>query len=213
LGDFGCHILDPVFTALGLRAPTSIGADNSGINRHVWPTAQTIRYVFPGNDLTAEATLKVTWTDGGLRPDRKLAQMPPELDLPKSGSLFIGEKGNMVLAHVAGPRLYPVENFKGFAYPKDIKGLNHWHRWIDAMVEGGKTTDGFDYAGPLAETVQLGNVATRALRPALPKRGSNVVNDAPVLQWDAENFRFTSDVEANKLLTKTYRKGWEVPAA
>ena len=33
------------------------------------------------------------------------------------------------------------------------------------------------------------------------------------LKWDAENLRFTNNVEANALLTKTYRKGWEVPAA
>jgi predicted dehydrogenase len=213
LGDFGCHIFDPVFTALGLKAPLTIGADNSGINRHIWPTTQTIRYVFPGNELTAEPTLKVTWTDGGLKPDRKLAQMPPELELPRNGSLFIGEKGNMVLPHVGGPRLYPLENFAGFAYPKDIKGLNHWHRWVDAILEGGKTTDGFDYAGPLSETVQLGNVATRVARPPLPKRGSNIVKDPPVLKWDAENLRIVNNPEANALLTKTYRAGWEVPAA
>jgi predicted dehydrogenase len=215
LGDFGCHIFDPVFTALGLKAPISVTADNSGINRHIWPTMQTIRYVFPGNELIAGATLNLTWTDGGLRPDRKLAQLPPELDLPKLGSLFIGEKGNMVLPHVGGPRLYPEENFKGFVYPKEPKIASHWHRWIDAILEGGKTTDGFDYAGPLSETVQLGNVATRYARPPTPKRGNNTVapKDTNLLQWDAENLQFTNAPAANALLTKKYRPGWEVPAA
>lgn len=213
LGDFGAHIFDPVFTALGLKAPLTIAADNSGVNRHIWPTMETVRYVFPGNELTTGKTLTLTWTDGGLHPDRKLAQLPPEIELPKSGSLFIGEKGNMVLPHVGGPRLYPVENFTGFTYPKDIKGLNHWHLWIDAIIAGGRTTDGFDYAGPLSETVQLGNVATRAARPPIPKRGSNVVKDAPPLKWDAENLRITNNPEANAMLTKTYRPGWEVPAA
>ena len=213
LGDFGCHIFDPVFTALGLRAPLTVGADNSGINRHIWPTSQTIRYVFAANELTAGPTLNLTWTDGGLRPERKLAQMPGDLDLPKNGSLFIGEKGNMVLPHVGGPRLYPVENFKGFAYPKDFEKLSHWHRWIDAILAGGRTTDGFDYAGPLSETVQLGNVATRAAKPPLPKRGANVVKAPPVLKWDAENLRFEGNPAATALLTKKYRAGWEVPAA
>ncbi|MDO8541847.1 MAG: Gfo/Idh/MocA family oxidoreductase [Opitutaceae bacterium] len=215
LGDFGCHILDPVFTALGLRAPLSVTADNSGINRHVWPTMQTIQYVFPGNELIAGKTLKVTWTDGGLKPDRKIAQLPPDTDLPKQGSIFVGEKGNMVLAHVAGPRLYPVENFTGYVYPKEPKLPNHWHRWVDAILEGGKTTDGFDYAGPLSETVQLGNVASRAVRPPKPKRGNNApaARDANLLKWDAENLRFTNHDAANKLLTKEYRRGFEVPAA
>jgi predicted dehydrogenase len=215
LGDFGCHILDPVFTALGLKAPLTISADNSGINRHVWPTMQTISYVFPGNDLIAGKTMNLTWTDGGTRPDRKLAQLPPELDLPKSGSLFIGEKGNMVLPHVGGPRLYPVENFKDYAAPKEPKIASHWHRWIDAILENKRTTDGFDYAGPLTETVQLGNVATRAARAPVPKRGANVIGprESNTFKWDAENLRFTNHPEANALLTKTYRKGWEVPAA
>src|SRR5688572_16339760 len=213
LGDFGAHIFDPVFTALGLKHPISVVADNSGINRHIWPTAETVRYIYPGNELIAGPTLTLTWMDGGLKPDRKLAQMPPELELPRNGSLFIGEKGNMLLPHLAGPRFYPVENFKDFAYPKDIKGLSHWHRWIDAILDGSKTSDGFDYAGPLSEAVQLGNVATRAVRAPIPKRGSNIVKNPPVLNWDAENLRFTNSPEANALLTKTYRPGWEVPAA
>jgi hypothetical protein len=65
----------------------------------------------------------------------------------------------------------------------------------------------------LSEAVQLGNVATRAVRPPTPKRGSNVVKNPPVMKWDAANLRFTNNPEANALLTKSYRKGWEVPAA
>ena len=36
LGDFGCHILDPVFMALKLTAPTSVKAESSAMNREVW---------------------------------------------------------------------------------------------------------------------------------------------------------------------------------
>ena len=60
----------------------------------------------------------------------------------------------MVLPHVGGPRLYPVENFTGFTYPKDIRGVNHWHAWIDGIIAGQRTSAGFHYAGLLAETVQ-----------------------------------------------------------
>lgn len=208
LGDFGCHILDPVFTALGLTAPLTIQAFNSGINKHIWPTTEQIEYVFPGNELIAGKTLKVTWTDGGLKPNRKLAKMPDNLELPSSGSLFIGEQGNMVLAHVAGPRLYPVEKFQGFAYPKE-EGLSHWHRWIDACLAGQKTSDGFHYAGPLAETVQLGNVATRLATGTIDQRTGRLATPT-VLEWDAANLRFPNMPEADKLLTKTYRDGWAI---
>lgn len=213
LGDFGAHIFDPVFTALGLTAPLTVSADHSGINRHIWPTRETVRYIFPGTEFTADPTLRLTWTDAGMKPTRKQAQLSGDLELPASGSLFIGEKGNMVLPHVGGPRLYPMENFKDFTYPKDIKGLNHHHLWIDAILAGGRTSAGFHYAGPLAETVQLGNVATRVAQPAIPKRGSNVVKAAPAFQWDAANLRITNNPAAHALLTKSYRPGWEVPAA
>lgn len=211
LGDFGCHILDPVFTALGLNAPLTVEAENSGINDQIWPTNQTIRYVFPGNEMTAGDTLKVTWSDGGLRPDRKIAKMPDNLELPRSGSVFIGEEGNLVLAHVGGPRLYPLDKFQGFAYPKET-GLSHWHVWVDACLAGEKTSDGFHYAGPLAETVQLGNVATRLARGMMDKRIGR--EDSPrLIEWDAKNMRIPNLPEAEKLLTKTYREGWELQPA
>ena len=212
LGDFGCHILDPVFTALGLNAPLTVEARNSGINRHIWPTSQRIEYVFPGNDLIAGDTLKVTWTDGGLRPERKTAKMPPELDLPKSGSLFIGTEGNLVLAHVAGPRLYPVEKFQGFSYPKE-ESFNHRHVWVEACLAGKPTSDGFHYAGPLSETVQLGNVATRLAMGGEIDRRTGAPVLSTLIEWDSAGFRIPNRPEAEPLLSKTYRPGWEIEPA
>ncbi len=141
--------------------------------------------------------------------------MPADVDLPRSGSLFIGEKGNMVLPHVGGPRLYPVENFTGFAYPKDIKGLNHYHRWVDAIVGGTKTTDGFDYAGWLSEAAQLGNIATRVTRRPVKSNGKLTLDpqEMNILEWDSAKLRITNSAEANALLTRAYRPGWEVPPA
>src|SRR6185295_991652 len=112
LGDFGCHILDPIFTALGITAPISIRAENDGTNPQTWPAAETISYVFPGNELTAAKTLPVTWWDGGRQPQVALAQMPAGNKLPGGGSLILGEGGTMVLPHVGMPKLYPEEKFK-----------------------------------------------------------------------------------------------------
>src|SRR5204863_6356766 len=75
MGDFGCHILDPVFTALELTAPISIRAENEGLNPETWPAAETVRYLFPGTAWTAGKTLQLTWYDGGRLPDRALTQM------------------------------------------------------------------------------------------------------------------------------------------
>jgi predicted dehydrogenase len=198
MGDFGCHVLDPVFTSLDLTAPMTIHAEHDGTNNEVWPGPETVSYVFPGTQFTEGTTLKLTWRDGGLKPPREIAQLPDGVDLPDGGSLFIGEAGNLVLPHVDMPKLYPAERFQSFVMPEEVD-LNHWHVWVDAILSGTKTSDGFHYAGPLTETVQLGNVAAR-----LPGQE---------LHWDAEGLTITNVAEANALLTKQYRTGWELAGA
>ena len=103
----------------------------------------------------------------------------------------------MVLPHVGKPALYPQAKFADYKMP-EVAGTNHWHDWVDATLAGTRTTDGFDYAGPLSETVQLGNIAAR-----LP---------GVKLEWDAAAMKVTNHEAANKLLTKSYRKGFEVEA-
>lgn len=195
MGDFGCHILDPVFTALELGAPISILAENDGLNPYTWPAAETIRYVFPGTAWTTGKTLPLTWYDGGRQPELSLAQMPADQKLPAAGSLLIGEGGNLIIPHVAMPQLYPQEKFGTFEIQK-VAGSSHYHAWVDAALGGPKTTDNFDYAGPLTEAVQLGNVATRC--PGVK------------LEWDAAALRIPNNSDAERLLTKQYRDGWKI---
>ncbi len=197
LGDFACHILDPVFTALDLTAPKTIQCDHEGFNPELWPGPEIVQYVFPGTKYTAGDTLPVTWYDGGRKPPRELAQLPEGVELPGGGSLFIGEGGTLVLPHVGMPQLYPKDKFADFKQPEE-KGLSHWHVWVDAILSNTRTSDGFHYAGPLTETVQLGNIA--ALHPG------------KTLEWDVEALKFQNLPEANALLTKKYRQGFEVEA-
>jgi predicted dehydrogenase len=195
MGDFGCHILDPVFSALDLTAPKTIHAENEGANAETWPSAETVSYVFPGTAFTTDKSVSVTWYDGGRKPDRALAQMPDDAKLPGGGSLFIGEGGTLVLPHVGDAQLYPKDTFGKYNTVK-VPGVNHYHAWVDAALGGPKTSDNFTYAGPLTEAVQLGNVATRV--------------PGKLLEWNAATGRITNDEAANKLVTKAYRAGWEI---
>ena len=197
LGDFGCHILDPVFTALGIRSPVSIEAQNEGTTSEVWPGPETVTFEFPGTERTVDGTIKLIWRDGGLKPPKELAQMPEGTDLPGAGSIFIGEGGVMILPHVGKPWLYPQSKFANFAMP-EVQGTSHWHDWVDAVIAGKKTTDGFEYAGPLSETVQLGNIAAR-----LP---------GAKLLWNADKMEINGHDKAASMLTKSYRPGFEVEA-
>lgn len=101
----------------------------------------------------------------------------------------------MLLPHVGGPQLLPQEKFKGYPRPK-LQPIDHWAEWVDACLGHGKTSTDFDYSGPLAEAVLLGNVAVR-----VPRRK---------LQWDAANMNITNVPEANQYLRRTYREGWNV---
>jgi hypothetical protein len=93
------------------------------------------------------------------------------------------------------PQLYPEEKFATFEIKKEA-GRDHYHAWVDGALSQTKTTDSFEYAGPLTEAVQLGNVATRV--------------PGKKLEWDAAGLRFTNEPSADRLLTKIYRDGWQI---
>ncbi len=195
LGDFGCHILDPVFMALGLTAPLTVRADSSTLNREVWYTWSTVDYEFPGTDYTAGKTLKLTWYDGeGKLPARDRLGIAADVKLPSSGSLLIGEKGSLVIPHVAAPKLLPDATFKDFKIEK-VPAVDHYIGWADACRGVGKTTSHFDYASGLTEAVILGTVAIRV--------------PGETLNWDAAALKVTNSKPADALLKKQYRKGWE----
>lgn len=194
LGDFGCHILDPVFMALKLTAPVSIVAEAPPLNREVWNKWSTVRYEFPGTELTAGKTVKVTWYDGeGKFPPREALGLPEKYALPGSGSVLVGEKGSLVIPHVAMPKLFPEEKFADFTIPV-VPARNHYVSWADACRGEGKTTSHFDYSAPLTETVLLGTVAIRLA--GIP------------LTWNAEKLEIGGAAHAPALLTKPYRDGW-----
>jgi predicted dehydrogenase len=195
LGDFGCHILDPVFTALNLTAPLTVRGESSPLNREVWYKWSVVNYVFPGTPLTPGKTLNLTWYDGeGKLPSREKLGVAENVKLPGSGSLLIGEKGSLLVPHVAAPRLLPEERFRDFAIEK-VPAVDHYVSWADACRGVGKTTSHFDYAGPLTEAVLLGTVAIRV--------------PGETLTWDAAALKVTNSKTADALLRKTYRKGWE----
>jgi predicted dehydrogenase len=193
-GDMGCHIYDPVFKALALTAPLSVRSEGAAPNEHSWATDAIIRYVFPGTEFTAFKKVNVTWYDGDQRPPAIIVDAAGG-KIPDQGSVFIGTDGVMVLPHIARPKLLPTADFADFKMP-DVKGANHWHQFVDAILGKDKTQANFDYAGPLTEAVLLGSVASR-----FPKT---------TLEWNAKKLKFTNVKEANQFVRREYRKGWEV---
>jgi len=195
IGDFGCHLLDPVYTALKITGdPISVTSNHTGMNHEVWPAQETLNYVLPGTKLTAGETLPITWYDGGRTPSLGVAKLGKGQTLPKSGSIFVGENGNLILPHYAAPFL---TNQPGVKIDAE-ENLNHYHGWVDGCIEGKQPSDGFEYGGHLTEAVQLGNVAA-----SFP---------GEELKFDGKGLKITNKPEANPLLTREYRAGFEIEA-
>jgi predicted dehydrogenase len=195
LGDFGCHILDPVVMALGLGAPTSIEADCAPIGNELWTTRCKVQYRFPGTARTAGDVLPLTWYDGkDHRPDGTSLGLPKSYEMPQAGSALVGDAGILVIPHVGEPRLFSEEKFKEYPHPK-LEDLNHYTSWVDACLDAGRTTSNFSYTAPLTETVLLGVLATRF--------------PGEQLLWDTAGGQFIHHADANARLTKAYRRGWK----
>jgi len=195
LGDMGVHIFDTPYRALKLTAPKwakTTCRKPTGVGH---PTRNKVEYEFPGTEYTTD-TLRWVWYDGEWAPPADLKDILPQgQNLPGQASLFIGEKGVMLLPHVGQPILLPQKDFADYKPPM-ITAVNHYHQWVDACLGRTKASASFSYAGPLTEALLLGVVANRF--PELR------------LEWDAAEMKVTNMPEANNLIRRQYRKGFEV---
>jgi hypothetical protein len=98
----------------------------------------------------------------------------------------------------------------------------HWWQWVDACIAGygnAEVDSPFEgYAGPLTETVLMGNLLLRCfnLREKVIKKdpvyGDLAEYTTPgryiSYKWDGENMRITNFEPANQFVKRAYRKGW-----
>lgn len=207
LGDIACHSFDLPFYALKLTAPTTVQAFSHGATREAAPLWSDIIYHFPA--VGDRPAVKMTWYDGRNRGTPKgaaeyksiallaeLAELDPKSELADNGQLYIGDKGKILITG-GGPRLVPESRMKDFVRPeKSIpRSIGHHAEWIEACKGGKPAGANFDFAGPVAEAVLLGNISLR-----LGKK----------LEWDSAGLKCTNAPEADALIRKEYRKGWDV---
>jgi predicted dehydrogenase len=217
LGDIGCHAMDPVFRALKLGAPLNVQACSTRVNAETFPLGSFVTYQFPARPAEVQAinchprglsgkaagavempALKLVWYDGGLRPPRPEG-LPNGQVMGDNGRLLIGEKG-----FILGNKVYPEACAREAAnVEKTIpRSKGHYREWIEACKGGNPAGANFDWAGPLAESVLLGNVALRVqLREDLT---------LCKLEWDPVNLKVSNLDEANQYIRRDYRKGWSL---
>jgi predicted dehydrogenase len=198
LGDMACHTFNMPFMGLDLRNPTAVQAKTSGHNRDSYPAWSVIEYEFPANSW--RPALKAYWYDGGKKPPRELFEGK---EMPGTGCLVIGDKGKFCGGGDAsdqGPILI------GKATTPKVEWVNspgHFEEWIRAIKGGPAAVSNFpDYAGPLTETMLLGNLAVWAADKGEGKK----------IQWDAKNLKTLNAPEVEHIVHPTYRKGYTLDA-
>ena len=196
LGDIGCHSFDPVFRALKLKYPLSVEAVSTIVNDETYPLASMIRYQFPARENMPAVTL--TWYDGGMRPFN-LKELTGDAKMGTGGTLFLGDKGKIL-----DNLLLPNSLRNSYTPPKPSipSSPGHEEEWIRACKGGEPAGSDFEWAGPLTETVLLGNIA---LRRSLKEKLSG-----QILQFDPVGFKFPNMPEADQYLHHEYRKGWSL---
>jgi predicted dehydrogenase len=196
LGDMGIHIFDTPFKSLDLIDPLWVEAECRAPNGFGHAETNKLHYGFAPTKYTTD-NFTFTWWDGEGAPRHNGnpdLQLPNGGKLPRQGALYVGEAGRMVLPHGNGypiPTFYPDSVLDGVD-KEEFNDVNHYTQFLDAIEGKDKTLAGFDYAGPLAESLCLGVVACQ-----FPGKR---------LKWDAKKMRVTNLAQANPLLKGKYRK-------
>jgi len=194
LGDMACHTVNMPFAGLDLRNPVSVHAQTSGHNRDSYPKWSVIEFQFPANDW--RPGLKMVWYDGGKRPSKDLLNGK---DPVGSGCVVIGEKGKIYSPNDYGAEFEVLGNVE----PPKVEftqSPGHFEEWIRAIKGGPAAMSNFpDYAGPLTETILLGNLAVWAA----PEPG-----EGKKIEWDAKELKATNAPEVQHIVKPKYREGY-----
>jgi predicted dehydrogenase len=245
LGDMGCHIIGPPFKLLELGSPREVSCSASTVYKGIFeegiypesgPVSSSIKFSYT---LKNGRDLDLYWMDGGITPERPVEIEPgmnmndvmgdwPGLGDYEGSTLFIGTKGKAACGWGGrNPILLPLSKNEQVKvpekYPRVEGGMDgHYWQWIDACIAGygnAEVDSPFaGYAGPLTETVLMGNLLLRSFNIR-----EKVVREDPVYgtmesykfpgryinyTWDGPNMRITNFEQANQFVKREYREGW-----
>lgn len=201
VGDWTCHVVDPVFWALDLGAPAAIRAEVNDYDPKTqgdaFPKRDKITYEFPAKGKRGPITM--IWHSGHERLPRP-KELEPGRQSPETGAVVVGDRGTIIYgSHGAGGvRIIPETRMKAYQLPeKSIpRAKEHHQDWLQAIRNGGRAGSDFSYGGPLSELAMLGVIA-------LKFPGTR-------LRWDAAAMRFTDCDPANAWVRPAYRTGWSL---
>ncbi|MBE7172207.1 MAG: Gfo/Idh/MocA family oxidoreductase [Williamsia sp.] len=228
LGDMGCHFIDVPYRALRLGYPVSVecsaGSVWTGFFHEAeygesYPPSAKIHIQFParGNMKPVE----MIWYDGGIKPRRPDELEPNEpMGEVDGGLIFEGTKGKL-MAGLFGrnPTLLPTKEMQQTMLPPSkypfVEGGEpaHQQQWVKACKKGygTYTSSPFTIAGPLTETVLMGNLAVLSYNYLEKNQaGKGEYTGRKKLLWDGANMRITNYEPANKFVKRAYRGSYRL---
>ena len=201
MSDWGVHLNDIVLWALDAKGPQTVsttgGIFTTDDDRDTPDTLQVV-YEFPGTTLTYSMRkgnglkfnghdygILFCGTDGSLLLDRNGFEVIPDTTvLPYGIKLVHGDR--------------PIRKIS--LQPESAKGVDgqdaHVRNFLDCFKSRALPTSDIEIAHRSTNTCHLGNIALRVGRK---------------LAWDTETETFKNDPEANALLSREPRKGFELP--
>ncbi len=222
LGDMACHTLNMSYMALDLKFPTSVNAKSAGHDGNCYPASSKIVFEFP--ELNGRPALKMIWYDGGEKPsDELMSDLPKQkqnngnMKHYTSAALVVGSKGKYYSPGDYGGDARdtglivdgeftrqrditkpgdssPYAEFQGIEY---TKSPGHFTEFANAIKGEGKTVSEFvEYAGPLSETILLGNLA---------------VWSGEKVDWDAKKMlAANANKEVETMIRHEYHNGYSI---
>ena len=220
LGDWACHLLDPVFWTLDPDLPEAVTVDSYGAwdpARHgmTFPKGDRFTLEFPAKN--GRAPFKIVWYDGEAcktvpRPKEfgDKDPFPPHAPrvkghMPEGGMIYgdtgiiqYGSHGAKDLRLLPAERMEQVKAANGFPPPRypRVPGGSPYQEWLDAIVKGTPVGSDFAYAGKLTQ------IALMAL--------SALFDPGKRLAWDSEARQFKNSAAANARLQVKRLPGYGV---
>ena len=194
LGDMACHQAPVPFASCGLRDPISVVAKTTGHDYDSFPASSVIEFQFP--ETSARPAIPLRWYDrnGNKPPQEEFSKWGID-NVSNSGVLVEGEKGAFYSSddYCSRYELKGVDKVTVDFEKADNKGnfdINNMYELFRAVAAGDPNichSNFINRAGPLTETILLGNLAVWA---AAQGGQDNALGDwGEKVEWDAKNLK------------------------
>lgn len=210
MADMGHYSLWTVFRGLQLENPVAVEPCLSHLcnfrddatafkiqNNYSFPAASSVRFKYPANG--SRPAVDLIWYDGGMRPQVPEEFYSQNLEFPAEGMMFVGDKGKILSPAFTLTKPYVLSGDMNRAQELD-KNLTYERasgnqRFADGIKNNMQTEGSFRHAWPITEAVNLYAAALRS---------------GKILKYDAQKRQIINVPDANKYLTREYRRGWNL---